>query len=81
LQGLRHIEAVNENRDKHQGKLFTRLDPGSYPLLRSEIEEKKTRSARFLSKMHRGGAIIASFSRSDKSGKLGSFKALLYKSD
>ncbi|BBE75629.1 hypothetical protein PO369_03855 [Phytobacter diazotrophicus] len=60
--------------------ICTRLDPGSYPLLRSEIEEKKTRSARFLSEMHRGGAIIASFSRSDKSGKLGSFKALLYKS-
>ncbi|MDC0726073.1 hypothetical protein POH93_11800 [Phytobacter diazotrophicus] len=49
-------------------------------MLRSEIEEKKTRSARFLSEMHRGGAIIASFSRSDKSGKLGSFKPLLYKS-
>ena len=57
-----------------------RLDPGTYPLLRSEIEEKKTGVDHYLSKMHRGGAIIASFLRSDKSGKLGSFSALLYKS-
>ncbi|WP_354691919.1 hypothetical protein [Phytobacter sp. RSE-02] len=49
-------------------------------MLRSEIEEKKTRIERFLSEMHHGSAIAASFSRSDKSGKFGSFKALLYKS-
>ncbi|MDV2862350.1 hypothetical protein R0H02_07740 [Phytobacter ursingii] len=49
-------------------------------MLRSEIEEKKTSVEHYLSKMHRGGAIIASFLRSDKSGKLGSFRALLYKS-
>ncbi|MEN0580325.1 hypothetical protein AAIG39_15100 [Phytobacter palmae] len=49
-------------------------------MLRSEIEEKKTGVEHYLCKMHRGGALIASFLRSDKSGILGSFSWLLYKS-
>jgi hypothetical protein len=44
------------------------------------MEEKKTECECYLSKMHHAGALNASFLRSDKSVKFGSFNALLYKS-